>query len=262
MLREDFFEILNFTKRKGIGIKIISNGTLINESNIRRLKEIAPLNIQISLYGATARIHDFTTRLKGSFEKTMHAIELLKANKLSFAITTMVLNHNFNELSLMKDMAKKRKWEILFDFIIRPMDSGSKKPLKHRVTDNQIKNAYNLNLLPFVNKNRKLKHYNKRDICVGNIGRTHIFISSEGGVFPDITLRTKIGDLRKNSIYDIWYNSKKLNWLRNLNLSDFECSKCKYLLNCSWITGLALAEHHDLFKRPKEYCRFIKYIVS
>ena len=119
-----------------------------------------------------------------------------------------------------------------------------------------------MNLLPFIDKNKKLKHYRVEDLCVTNLGKNQIFVSSKGEVFPSIKLRIKIGDLRKDSLCDIWHNSKKLNWLRNLSVSDFECSKCKYLLNCCWNPGLALVEHDDLFKKPKEFCRFTKFIAD
>lgn len=78
MLRKDFFEILNFTKEKGIGIKIMSNGTLITTTNIKYLRKILPINIQISLYGATSKTHDYTTRLQGSFGMATNALRLLE----------------------------------------------------------------------------------------------------------------------------------------------------------------------------------------
>lgn len=262
-LRGDFFEIADFTKRKGMGIYIQSNGTLVNEKNLKFLKEIRPLDIQISLYAIDAKIHDFTTRFKGAFERTMRAIRLLKENKIPFSIAAIGMRHNFWQLPLLRDTAKIKKWKINFDFIIRPYESGSlKAPLRHRITDAQIRKAYALDLLPFINKNKKLKLYDKETLCINNIGRTHIFISSEGKVFPDVTIRIKIGNLKKDSLYFIWNNSKKINWLRDLTLSDFECSKCKYLLRCCCEPGLALAEHNDLFKRPKELCRFIKHIAQ
>ena len=262
MLREDFFEILNFTKQKGIGIKFLSNGTLVSETNIKQLKIINPLNIQISLYGATSKTHDYTTRLKGSFDMTANALRLFRENKIKFSVATMVMRHNFHELPRMKEISKKNRWKIMFDFLIRPRDDGYKTPLKTRVTDSQIKQAIKLRLLPFVTKQGNLRHGKKKNLCVSNIGRIHIYVSHEGNVFPNIGSRIGIGNIKNERLGDIWQNSKKLSWLRNLTISGFECSKCSYLLNCCWDPGLALQEHQDFFKRPKESCRFMRHIVA
>ncbi|MFA5146256.1 MAG: radical SAM protein [Candidatus Omnitrophota bacterium] len=262
MLREDFFDILDFAKGKGFAIRILSNGTLIDETNVKYLKVINPLNMQISLYGATAGMHDSITRLKGSFERTVRAIDNLKKNRIRFNIACMVMRNNFRELPLIREMAKRRRWKVVMDFLIRPNESGSKVPTGYRVKDGQMREAYSLGLLPYMDRNKRLRHYSKKRLYATRMGRGHIFISSDGKVYPGINMRVEVGDLRRDSLSDIWDKSEKLNWLRGLSLSDFECSGCKYLLNCCWDPGLALAEHGDLFKRPKEFCRFTKLIAG
>ncbi len=262
MLRSDFFELLDFTKGKGMGFRLLSNGTLINEAKIRQLKELSPLDVQISLYGATAKTHDYTTRLRGSFEMTTNALRLLKTNKISFSVTTIVMRHNFYELAKIKEMAKKEKWKTSFDFIIRPRDDGYKGPIKTRISDEQITKAIHLGPLPYLTKGGNLRKYKKSDLFISNIARNHVFISNEGYVFPNIRLRLNCGNLRKDTLKSIWFNSKRLNSLRQLKLEDFECTKCKLYLNCCWEPGLSLLEHNDLFKKPKELCRFMKHITG
>lgn len=162
----------------------------------------------------------------------------------------------------MKEIAKKEKWKIFFDFIITPCDNGNRFPLKNRISNLQIKKAYKLQFLPFVTRAGNPRLYKNDGLCYRKLGKSSLFINNDGYVFPNMGVRINIGNLKRDALRDIWLNSRKLNQLRNLKLEDFECSQCKYLFNCRWDPGLALVEHDNLFKTPKEYCRFTKFIAA
>ncbi len=67
-------------------------------------------------------------------------------------------------------------------------------------------------------------------------GISNLYIASDGLVYPCLGLAFPefvIGDIKKESIINIWNNSNLLKRLRNLSVDDFEkCKKCKFKTYC------------------------------
>lgn len=258
LLREDFFEIANFARKKGFAITIFSNGTTIDRKNIRELKKLNPIQVQVSLYGISSEIHELTTQVEGSFARTMRAVSLLKKYAIPFNIATVLMKHNFSEIAQLKSKAKYKGWELLLDCCIYPRFDNSLEPLKYRITNYQIRQILNkmkkdnggLQIYPFVTKDKRLHIF--------DIWRTSAYISSKGEVFPSNALRMSAGDLRRDTFHNIWHYSPLFNRLRKLKITDFECSRCKCYLRCCWDPGLSWLEHGDFTKSPQEICRFTK----
>lgn len=80
-------------------VQILTNGTLLTNSLVQQFIG-KPIQIQISLDGSCAQIHD-AIRGKGSFEKALQGIHQLQTAGLNSAITlcTTVLPTNFPDLS-------------------------------------------------------------------------------------------------------------------------------------------------------------------
>lgn len=253
-LRKDIFEILEFAKELGFAISILSNGTCLDEKKVRILKKLKPSFIQISLYGASEQMHDSITQAKGSFEKTINSLRLLKKHKVPFRINTVALNKNFAELKQLKKIAKQNGWKINFDFIVFPCFLGGKAPVSCRVTDEQLRAAFKNRLLKWGRGLAKLKtHKALFDIGYSNWNELHI--SSNGKAYPSVLLRLEIGDLRKDTLHNIWHNSPRLKWLRSLKKEDFACFHCQWYNNCCWRAEMAFLEERNLRTIPREICR-------
>lgn len=87
MCKEGFLEILHFAHHLGLKVILLTNGTLINESNYRYLARRC-VEIQISVDGPNAELHE-KTRGPGTYQKTMNAVSLLSkvAKSLIIAMT-------------------------------------------------------------------------------------------------------------------------------------------------------------------------------
>lgn len=251
-LRKDIFEILELARKMQFGVMVLSNGTLQDRSDIKRLKKIGILEMQVSLYGATAAMHDSITKVKGSFDKTMNTIGLLKEYKVPFHIAAMSFNKNFNELSQIRKIARKEKWKILFDFLILPSVSSLKNPLCLRATDEQLKLAVRSGLLTWSKKRYPKKKNRPGHNFSGNL---RVQIGSSGKVFPSVIMHKQAGDLRKDTFSHIWRNSETFRYLRGLDEKSFECFECKYYNKCCKNRDLAYLEHGDITVKPLEICR-------
>ncbi|WBW96298.1 radical SAM protein [Oceanirhabdus sp. W0125-5] len=95
MLHEKFFDILRFSI-DNFDTTITTTGTLINSSNVEKLKGIK--NIQLSLYSHIESKHDNVTTIPGSFKETVNAINVLSKAGLPVTIATILTKENINQM--------------------------------------------------------------------------------------------------------------------------------------------------------------------
>lgn len=100
LLHKNFFEILEFCKVNEISVNIISNATLITEKAAKKLSNYNP-GIQFTLDSGIPEIHDLS-RGMGTFEKQIHALNLLKSSGYEGAISARmnVWRKNFDRDNL------------------------------------------------------------------------------------------------------------------------------------------------------------------
>lgn len=75
-LREDFLELLRYTRSRGITSCVSTNGTVLHESLVEELLGMAPVYLQVSLDGAREETNDLI-RGPGTFARILAGIELL-----------------------------------------------------------------------------------------------------------------------------------------------------------------------------------------
>lgn len=97
-LHPDFWEIYNGLTEMGMLVDIYSNGCLINEEIVERLKANPPLNMKISIYGASDETYETMCGYKNGFTKLKHALGLLKEAGIPFYCTSMLVHENKDDL--------------------------------------------------------------------------------------------------------------------------------------------------------------------
>lgn len=104
MSRPDFFELMDYTLDRGIGVKFSTNGTLIDDAAADWIASRDYLDVQISLDGATPETND-PVRGNGSFMRARRAIDRLAARGFTFKINSVVTRQNFHELDALYALA-------------------------------------------------------------------------------------------------------------------------------------------------------------
>jgi mycofactocin radical SAM maturase len=109
MIRRDFFELIEYSIGKGIGVKFSTNGAFIDADKARRLTELDYLDIQISLDGTDAATND-AVRGVGSYETAITAMRHLRdagfvERNGPFKISVVVTRHNVDQLDDFKALA-------------------------------------------------------------------------------------------------------------------------------------------------------------
>ncbi len=105
MIRRDFFELVEYSISKGIGVKFSTNGAFIDADKARRLAAMDYLDIQISLDGTDAVTND-AVRGDGSYATAIQAMEHLRDARFGeFKISVVVTRHNVDQLDEFKALA-------------------------------------------------------------------------------------------------------------------------------------------------------------
>ena len=104
MLRPDFSEIYDYVTSRSARHTLITNGTLITPAIARLLKRHGAK--LVSLYGATADVHDHVTRTPGSFQALERGIDHLRTAGTGFTVQIVPMRANYHQFGEMVRLAE------------------------------------------------------------------------------------------------------------------------------------------------------------
>ncbi len=234
MLHEKFPEFLAKCREYEFSVNVLSNLTLLNNKIIEEMKSNPLLGVQVSVYSMDAKIHDEITQIKGSFELTKKAILKLIKNDIPIKISCPILKQNKDSYVDVIKWAEKHKIHVGNDYVILARYNHATENLEHRLSIDEVKEVIN-NIAEndneyieeLKNEAEKKKNISENDyVC--SVCSASICISDDGNVHPCAGWQDYIvGNLRDSALKEIWENSEKVNYLRNLKKDKFPiCLKC------------------------------------
>ena len=141
MIRRDFFELLEYSIGRGIGVKFSTNGAFIDAEKARRLTAMDYLDIQISLDGTDAVTND-AVRGEGSYDTAIQAMEHLRdAGFGEFKISVVVTRYNVDQLDEFKALADEYGAQLRITRL-RPSGRGADSWHDLHPTQNQQRQIY------------------------------------------------------------------------------------------------------------------------
>ena len=104
-IRPDFYEIVDYSVSRGVGVKFSTNGSTITAARAAQLTAADYVDVQISIDGATASTND-AIRGDGSFAMARRAMDhLATAGFEQFKISVVVTRDNIAELDALASLA-------------------------------------------------------------------------------------------------------------------------------------------------------------
>lgn len=139
IVREDFFDLYSYARKKGFLIHIYTNGTLIHDELYDFFNRFPPHAFEISLYGRTKETYESVTRIKGSFDKCMSTILRLYESGLRVLLKCPLITYNQHEISEIIDFAKSIRADLeILPMIRARIDGNWKEPLRYRVPPKEV----------------------------------------------------------------------------------------------------------------------------
>lgn len=236
---KDFEEIIEYLNKKGFKrITVFTNATLINEKNVKKLKKYN-VNIRFSLYGHNKETHDKITNVKGSFEKTISAINLLRENEVQVSVAIILMKENEQFLEKIKKMiVNDLKLRYNGYDVIRP--SCVNDNLEHRINSYEILRGryYTKPSFRITRESFYKNHY------YNPCWNSKIAITSTGDIIPCIFARKFIiGNIKKGKIENFKENILQ-QWQITKNKIK-QCQNCEYRYACSDCRPLAIGIYEE-----------------
>ncbi len=262
LLRKDFFDIAEHVSRLGIATQLATNGTLIDDSVARHLKDL-DFDAQITLYGSSPQTHDRFAGVQKAYQRAVHGVTCLKRAGVPVTIATVATQANVDEIPDILDTAIRLEAESfrLIPFI----PSGRAKqhrelelaPLEMReltryVMTRREQGAIDVKPMEFEHTFSAAPEGwvdpNTRVGCDG--ATTYCTIGATGEVLPCSYFSGVEAESVKDKPFSwIWSNARFLNYFRSLKVSDIEgpCRECQWLGVCRTGCKAANRAHGDLF---------------
>ncbi|MBQ7240046.1 MAG: radical SAM protein [Bacilli bacterium] len=254
LVRKDLFEIMDYANKLGFRWGMTSNGMLINDDIIKKMKETNMETISISLDGLK-ETHENFRKSPGSFDRIIENIKKLQQvpSIKIVQVTTVANKKNLNELEdiykLMKDL-NIISWRVInVDPIGRAkgnkdilLDKEEYKYLFNFIKEKREENIMNVEYgcshyldIPLEKELRDTYFY-----CVTGLYVASILSNGDIFVCPNVERRKEFvqGNIKTDNFVDVWEN--KFQMLRSDNRLKCEkcnkCSKWKYCLGDSFHT--------------------------
>jgi radical SAM protein len=279
--RPDVFELVQYAHDRGVRISLTPSATpLLTRDAIVRLKECGLARLAISLDGPSAEIHDRFRRVPGSFSWTLNAVRWAREIGLPVQINTTITRHNLEYIDSMIALLETLDIVLWSVFFLVPTGRGSNIDLISAEEFEQVfeKLHQTSQRVKFDIKSTEAQHYRRfllqrrtEEKRKGNVpsnspmigtstpdgigraprgindGKGFVFVSHLGEVFPSGFLPISAGNVRKQSLADLYRNSPLFVGLRDTANLKGKCGECEFREVCGGSRARAYALTGDMF---------------
>jgi radical SAM protein with 4Fe4S-binding SPASM domain len=272
-LRQDLFELIGYARGLNFDVSLKTNALLIDRGRARKLRELDIRKIQISIYSADAAIHDAITKVPGSLERSLRAIQFLLAEGLQVKLACPLMKQNLAAFREVQSLAVDLGVPYMLDLTITPMMDGGDGVLALRSSATellQVLQDQNLNSLACTPPEAEPEagavfatgsatssgiESGAYDDIPCSAGHNSCYISPYGDVSPCVQMPKPAGNLRRQRFGEIWYGSSEMNRVRAVRESQLPlCSSCSIRNYCERCPGLAQMEGGDLLGAYERAC--------
>jgi len=251
-LRSDIFAVFEEIRSRGFDIYILSNGILIDNEKAEKLSSLGIKGVQVSIEGPNG-IHEMI-RGKGTFSSSIRGVyHLLKAGiKVTLNVTLSDINaDSFMEMielssslgvhklgfsrlvpsgrgaGLLHNMLKKEKVKELYETIYSSKINGLEI-----VTGDPVYSQMS-------STNNKETNFTPLGGCAAGV--SGLTILQDGLITPCRRLHIPIGNVKTDSLREVWATSKVLQKLRDKKQYSGKCGSCKRWNSCRGCRAIAYA---------------------
>jgi len=269
LLRKDFvLALAEYCVDLGIIPAMLSNGVLLSRKVAWELKEAGIMAVGIPIDSIVPESHDRLRNVPGTFDKALKAIRACKEADLEVVITTMALKDTFEEIPKRIEYLSKLGIEQVAVYDLVPVGRGKD------IMDQAMNQTQRVQLIKYLQKMQEErdmvftmsggvpmfpeivsemhKHSDSkpRDLLLKQFwihtpvgchaGIVYFSLRPNGDVYPCTFLPIKVGNIREQSLTEIWRNSKVLKELRERKLEG-KCGECSFRGTCGGCRGRAYA---------------------
>ncbi|MEC8022955.1 MAG: radical SAM protein [Myxococcota bacterium] len=255
-LRKDLFTLLEAARRLRYHIRLKTHGGNITAEHAARLKKLGIALVDFSVYALDEDVHDMFTKKTGSLARTLRGIDHLVDAGVEVAVKCSVTTYNSEHYRALYDYFTDRDIEVTFNSKIRGTNSNSTStyPLNLEQEDKVRVEIFRLDRAGGPAPHGIAPAPDKSHFC--SAGRTMAYIAPDLQVYPCVSYPLAVGDLKRQSLREVWTGSNGLDSVREHTRQDTGiCGTCAARNHCSYCPGAAYIETDgDPLTPPEVVC--------
>lgn len=272
--RPDIYDLVEYGSRRGVRTSMTPSATpLLTRDSIARLQSCGLARLAVSLDGSTPEIHDSFRGVPGSYIRTLDAVRWAGELGLPVQINTTITRRNLNDFESMVALLKTFDMALWSVFFLVPTGRGQLQDLvtpeefeqvfakladisEHvrfdiKTTEaqhyrryltqkraQQRRNSFSPTIMPFGKPSSDGIGRAPRGL---NDGKGFVFISHKGEVFPSGFLPLAAGNIRQESLAEIYRNAPLFKKLRDTSNLKGKCGVCEFRKICGGSRSRAYA---------------------
>ena len=232
-----FWELAHRIRENRLRLGILTNGTLIDEGTARRLAELSPVFIQVSLDG-TREFHD-EIRGAGSFDRALEGIDLLKKQGVKILVSFTAQKKNYRDFTELSKICREHRvdklwWDRVVSSDMQNIALSTEEFEEiSRQAARRRRRYRRLNGTSMVNCGRALQFLATGRPCRYRCGAGGdlLIVLADGSVMPCRRLPFVIGNIRDGEIAEIIDGSSLMRQLARPYVPE-GCEGCPHLPKC------------------------------
>ncbi len=265
--RPDLAQLLQESVRLGLRTTVTPSATsLLTREAVQRFRTMRVSRMAISLDGADARTHDSFRQVAGSFERSLLALEEARRIGLETQVNTTVTRYSYDSLPHIAEIVASsgaRLWSVFF------LVTTGRAEWDDDLTAEEYEAVFELlyqmsKSMPFDIKTTEAQHYRRyvaqRKKAEGgpvrttsalpniiqrqsgiNDGKGFVFVSHLGEIYPSGFLPISAGNVRRDSLPEVYRRSPLFLSLRDSNQLGGKCGACEFRNLCGGSRSRAYA---------------------
>lgn len=247
--RKDLVELVRYIASKNVACNLTTNGFIVPEELIIKLKEAGLTQVQISLDSYKKEVHE-KYRTEGSFDRAIQTARLFKKHGYIVGVDTVVTNNNIDDLEELMNFLEdnnfdgltiiklKQGYLDLETFMEQVPEYNKYAELIDKICKRNGKLEITIDCSSVSNlcKTLTLEEQNKIHSAGCPAGHTLISIAPNGDMYPCAALtneKYKIGNILTDDLEKIWNENEILRKLRGIKKHvEGKCKNCIKLDVC------------------------------
>ena len=268
--RKNIYSLIDFARRIGLEVSITPSATpQLTNPAISELKLHGIQSLGLSLDGSCAARHDAIRGIAGTFDRTMEAARHAGRIGMPIQVNTLVSRETADDLpaiyELLQNSFPVMRWSLFFlisvgrgktlnevsseegekimDWVLDLVPTApfavktTEAPSYRRIAIEKMRSG---GIAPLEMKNTSVyKGFQIRD------GHGIVFVSHIGDIYPSGFLPLRCGNVRKDSLAEIYRNSKTFRGLHSPEQFKGKCGECEFNHICGGSRARAFAHTGD-----------------
>jgi AdoMet-dependent heme synthase len=243
-LRGDLPEIIDAAATHGFAIRLYTNAYRLSDAVLDALVRARALEVHVSVYSDIESEHDAVTRVPGSLAATLANVRRIRAAGLRVVLKTPALRQAPGAFARVGALARELGCEYEPSTDITAREDGDVDSIAHALTGAELLASGQIEpWLPSARDDEERASKlsgNSCGVCSSAV------VLPNGDVLPCSDTPVVLGNVRSQSLADIYRVSDDAKMLRNLRWSDVHgCRDCDLLLACHRCHAIGLQQAGD-----------------